>query len=179
MLAPLALTLGEIGLLRAGLEHLVVSVGQRRDQERAQGGPGTTYETLREQAVALSLRLAQHLAGEPLAQQMAADPEFVRRAEEGWQALEQGRCRAINLTELFESLPPPNPLQCLQCGMRPPQPPEPLCSSCTEQNRVDTEKIDRLTAAGHTYHCAARQTWGDGTCECHPDTRGTRVPGGL
>jgi len=28
------------------------------------------------------------------------------------------------------------------------------------------KEIDRLVGAGHHRHCACRQVWGDGECEC-------------
>jgi len=39
-------------------------------------------------------------AGEDLAAEMAADPEFVRCAEEGWQAIDEGCCRRITDLEV-------------------------------------------------------------------------------
>lgn len=45
-----------------------------------------------------------------------------------------------------------------------------LCPRCEEQDRADRAAIDALMDAGHTYHCAARQTWGDGECECQRRT---------
>jgi hypothetical protein len=38
-----------------------------------------------------------------------------------------------------------------------------------DQHRKDTEEILRLEIAGHTNHCASRQVWGDGECECRSD----------
>jgi hypothetical protein len=40
-----------------------------------------------------------------LAAQMAADPEFVRRAEEGWKAIDEGRCTPLD--EVKKKLDPP------------------------------------------------------------------------
>lgn len=37
----------------------------------------------------------------------------------------------------------------------------------------DYERIDQLQESGHTYHCAARQVWGDGECECPGDGTGS------
>jgi len=28
------------------------------------------------------------------------------------------------------------------------------------------KKIDEIVASGHSSHCACRQVWGDGECEC-------------
>lgn len=39
------------------------------------------------------------------------------------------------------------------------------CMSCKE----DKKRIVRYMDQGHTYHCACRQTWGDGECECQTD----------
>lgn len=30
----------------------------------------------------------------------------------------------------------------------------------------EQEEIDQLQDKGHSYHCACRQVWGDGECEC-------------
>lgn len=30
----------------------------------------------------------------------------------------------------------------------------------------DMEKVIKLEKEGHSYHCACRQIWGDGECEC-------------
>jgi len=37
-----------------------------------------------------------------------------------------------------------------------------------EQSQHDNEniEIDKLVKAGHSQHCACRQVWGDGECEC-------------
>ena len=50
--------------------------------------------------------------------------------------------------------------------------PERLAS--LEQERIsdeveraeDSKKIDEIIAKGHPHHCACRQVWGDGECEC-------------
>ena len=31
---------------------------------------------------------------------------------------------------------------------------------------LDKRAIKELEQQGHTFHCAARQVWGDGECEC-------------
>ena len=41
-----------------------------------------------------------------------------------------------------------------------------LCESCYEQGKHDQKKIEKIRKDGHTYHCACRQVWGDGECEC-------------
>lgn len=38
----------------------------------------------------------------------------------------------------------------------------PLCESCFDA----LERIDKLMDQGHSHHCACRQVWGDGECEC-------------
>ncbi|MCF7811576.1 hypothetical protein K9N50_11375 [bacterium] len=30
----------------------------------------------------------------------------------------------------------------------------------------DLKKIDDIISQGHSHHCACRQVWGDGECEC-------------
>ena len=37
--------------------------------------------------------------------------------------------------------------------------------SCTEATN-DLKQIKDFQKRGHTYHCACRQVWGDGECEC-------------
>ena len=41
-----------------------------------------------------------------------------------------------------------------------------LCPSCEEEWLSAREAINRLVSIGHTRHCACRQIWGDGECEC-------------
>jgi len=49
-----------------------------------------------------------------------------------------------------------------------------LCLECNEQKWREWEEeekenlaeITRLQLKGHTHHCACRQVWGDGECEC-------------
>ena len=43
---------------------------------------------------------------------------------------------------------------------------EGVCASCKADNEIDEKAIDELKEEGHPYHCAARQVWGDGECEC-------------
>ena len=35
-----------------------------------------------------------------------------------------------------------------------------------EEFKEDYERIDKLIDDGHPEHCACRQIWGDGECEC-------------
>lgn len=48
------------------------------------------------------------------------------------------------------------PKNCRECGLQ-----------HTPDCPKDKEKIAKLRIAGHTHHCAIRQVWGDGECECH------------
>jgi hypothetical protein len=49
-----------------------------------------------------------------------------------------------------------------------------LCLLCNEwhwrewkiEERENLKRIDYLKAQGHSEHCACRQVWGDGECEC-------------
>lgn len=48
------------------------------------------------------------------------------------------------------------------------------CPACNEkkwqafevENADDIAQIDKIIASGHPRHCACRQVWGDGECEC-------------
>ena len=54
------------------------------------------------------------------------------------------------------------------------------CDKCSDLMWGDWEKehaselkeIDRIIAGGHSRHCACRQVWGDGECECDLYKRG-------
>lgn len=46
---------------------------------------------------------------------------------------------------------------CIECGN---------CYDDDGAHSLDASEIARLTKEGHTEHCAARQVWGDGECEC-------------
>ena len=58
--------------------------------------------------------------------------------------------------------------KCKQCGEKISylQPQDEICEYCVRQNRYDQLKQVQLINKGHTHHCAMRQTWGDGECEC-------------
>lgn len=58
-----------------------------------------------------------------------------------------------------------DPNSCPMCG-GPTSSAGVMCAWCADRVARDEGKIDRLMSEGHTYHCAARQTWGDGCCEC-------------
>ena len=41
-----------------------------------------------------------------------------------------------------------------------------MCEDCHLLNETTTREIDSLISQGHPRHCACRQVWGDGECEC-------------
>ena len=41
-----------------------------------------------------------------------------------------------------------------------------LCFPCQSREILCRAERRRLTDQGHTFHCACRQIWGDGECEC-------------
>ena len=41
-----------------------------------------------------------------------------------------------------------------------------LCQSCFDDWTQENEQIDTHIKNGHSHHCACRQVWGDGECEC-------------
>lgn len=49
-----------------------------------------------------------------------------------------------------------------------------MCQDCNDNaweawdkdHADDFKMIDEIEAAGHSRHCAQRQVWGDGQCEC-------------
>lgn len=60
---------------------------------------------------------------------------------------------------------PAEPERCPDCGSID------LCESC----EAEAADIRRLEEAGHTPHCARRQAWGDGCCECRVNSPALRV----
>ena len=54
------------------------------------------------------------------------------------------------------------------------QPENNLCPACNDAAWAQWEinqsenltEIERLQGGGHSHHCACRQVWGDGECEC-------------
>ena len=52
---------------------------------------------------------------------------------------------------------------------------EMLCPKCNDEawkvwekdEKESLEQIVKIQKAGHSHHCACRQVWGDGECECH------------
>jgi len=57
-------------------------------------------------------------------------------------------------------------IKCNMCGQENCRDNEELCDGCRLQADSDNELQVKLIAVGHTEHCAARQVWGDGECEC-------------
>ncbi len=41
-----------------------------------------------------------------------------------------------------------------------------VCIDCMIENLEDQEKMEKLEESGHSSHCASRQVYGDGACEC-------------
>lgn len=41
-----------------------------------------------------------------------------------------------------------------------------LCELCFREWEKEHEEIKKHIKAGHSHHCACRQVWGDGECEC-------------
>lgn len=58
--------------------------------------------------------------------------------------------------------PPP----CRMCWNAPCVPGSQMCQSCIDEGERDQAEISKLISDGHTHHCACRQVWGDGECEC-------------
>jgi hypothetical protein len=62
----------------------------------------------------------------------------------------------------YEKWLPPLQLEnemCLGCN-------EAAWEAFDEEHADDYHKIAELKKAGHPHHCACRQVWGDGECEC-------------
>ena len=56
--------------------------------------------------------------------------------------------------------------ECNMCGEEKCMLWQDICDECEEENRKQLNKISDLEKEGHPSHCAARQVWGDGLCEC-------------
>ena len=57
--------------------------------------------------------------------------------------------------------------KCQQCGgFAAKLPGKNICVSCQAENEANAKAIEALQEEGHPYHCACRQVWGDGECEC-------------
>jgi hypothetical protein len=41
-----------------------------------------------------------------------------------------------------------------------------LCQECDQDRQEEMKQINKLQKQGHSHHCACRQVWGDGECEC-------------
>jgi hypothetical protein len=59
--------------------------------------------------------------------------------------------------------------QCKQCGNELYHGEKDICGECLGENKKDIIKIIKLINEGHTKHCAQRQVFGDGECECKPE----------
>ncbi len=59
-------------------------------------------------------------------------------------------------------------MKCPQCGVNDliNEEDEDICGSCFSENKKAHTQIGMLIAQGHPRHCAQRQVWGDGECEC-------------
>lgn len=57
-------------------------------------------------------------------------------------------------------------MMCLQCGDAERAGIDDFCSDCSKKNTRDHAQIINLVEKGHPFHCAYRQVWGDGACEC-------------
>jgi hypothetical protein len=55
---------------------------------------------------------------------------------------------------------------CKQCGIKDAVTWKDLCLDCFRWQTEDIRQVYLLHAQGHTRHCACRQVWGDGECEC-------------
>ena len=58
---------------------------------------------------------------------------------------------------------------CMKCGRMETLPDQETCDKCERQNADDLEQIAHHIREGHTSHCAKRQAWGDGECECNKE----------
>lgn len=57
-------------------------------------------------------------------------------------------------------------MECPQCGEEAWCFVNGTCIICNEENDKMYRQIDTLINTGHTEHCAKRQVYGDGECEC-------------
>jgi hypothetical protein len=64
--------------------------------------------------------------------------------------------------------------KCRQCGIDfdnfSPDPD--MCLNCAKEQEQGTSLVYKLIGEGHPYHCAFRQVWGDGECECKAYEKG-------
>jgi len=44
-----------------------------------------------------------------------------------------------------------------------------LCKECDQKYQEELKQIQELEKQGHSPHCARRQVWGDGECECRKE----------
>ena len=63
-------------------------------------------------------------------------------------------------------------MKCIECEKEKAIGADGLCFNCAkwrqweERHSEDLAEVDRLQKVGHSHHCACRQVWGDGECEC-------------
>ena len=57
--------------------------------------------------------------------------------------------------------------KCPQCGRLTVIVSAGICLECIKENEEADQEINVLIQDGHSAHCANRQVWGDGECECH------------
>jgi hypothetical protein len=57
-------------------------------------------------------------------------------------------------------------MKCQGCGELEAIEGEDMCPLCKSAFADDNKKISDLENNGHSHHCACRQVWGDGECEC-------------
>jgi hypothetical protein len=61
---------------------------------------------------------------------------------------------------------------CIQCSKEKAIGADDLCFDCSKDNVRDEMLILKYRQAGHSYHCACRQIFGDGECECNLQKKG-------
>ena len=57
--------------------------------------------------------------------------------------------------------------KCPQCGNLTVIVSAGICLECLKENEEAEKEITALIRDGHSPHCAKRQVWGDGECECN------------
>jgi len=61
--------------------------------------------------------------------------------------------------------------ECEICGEEACERNQDFCDECEAEIEADEFLLKLLEKQGHTPHCAARQVWGDGRCECSKNTK--------
>lgn len=62
--------------------------------------------------------------------------------------------------------------ECEICGRELCEYNQDVCNGCSKRINADQKRIKELEAEGHNSHCACRQVWGDGECECNLYAKG-------